>query len=170
MTGRPSIFTEDLAATICARISEGESLRSVCRDEEMPGLTTVMRWIGEAATDPEKMRFREQYDAARESRADAMFEDMLEISDDARNDWMEKNGQDNPGFLLNGEHVSRSKLRVDTRKWMLGRMSPKRYGDKQAIEHSGPNGEPIKTENVATDAKEMARRIAFLLAQGIESD
>ncbi len=37
-------------------------------------------------------------------------------------------------------------------------------------ELSGVNGEPIKTENVATDAKEMARRIAFLLAQGIESD
>lgn len=55
---------------------------------------------------------------------------MLEIADDASNDWMERTGKDGEsiGWQLNGEHVNRSKLRIDTRKWVMERMAPKRFG------------------------------------------
>lgn len=63
---------------------------------------------------------------------------MLEIADDASNDWMERTGKDGEsiGWQLNGEHVNRSKLRIDTRKWIMERMAPKTYGSKQEISHT----------------------------------
>lgn len=125
--GRPTTYNEDIAAKICARMSEGESLRSVCRSDGFPVLSTVFLWIGKY---PE---FSEQYKLAMASRADAMFEDMIEIADDGRNDFMETE----QGEKFNSEHVQRSRLRLDTRKWMLSKMLPKKYGDKQTDEVIG---------------------------------
>lgn len=62
-----------------------------------------------------------------------MFEDMFDIADDGTNDWVKRDGAD----VLNSEHVQRSRLRIDTRKWALARMSPRKYGDKIGVEHSG---------------------------------
>lgn len=91
-----------------------------------PVLSTVFLWIGKY---PE---FSEQYRLAMASRADAMFEDMIEIADDGRN-FMETE----QGEKFNSEHVQRSRLRLDTRKWMLSKMLPKKYGDKQTDEVIG---------------------------------
>lgn len=140
---RPTDYTPELASLICGRIAEGESLRAVCRDPDMPNTATVMRWLGRS--DGEFEGFSEQYAKAMEARADAMFDELLEISDDGTNDWMEKKNAEGSiiGWQLNGEHVQRSKLRVDARKWALARMSPRKYGDKQAIEHSGTDGKDL---------------------------
>lgn len=83
-----------------------------------------------------------------------MAEESLEIADDGRNDWMERQSQSekglgvNNGWVLNGEHVQRSRLRVDTRKWFAARLHPKKYGDKVTQEISGPGGGPVVTETV----------------------
>src|SRR5262245_46280259 len=79
--GRPSIFTDDLAAKICNRRSEGQGLREICRSDDMPGKTTVMRWLNENEV------FRDQYARAREAQADYWADEILEISDDGTNDW-----------------------------------------------------------------------------------
>lgn len=68
-------------------------------------------------------------------------------------------------ILCDHDHVSRSRLRVDTRKWMLSKMLPKIYGDKTTTELTSPNGGPIKTE---TTLDEAARRIAFVLRAAVE--
>ena len=78
-TGRPSLYSEVLAAEICRRLAEGETLRSVCRDKEMPDKATVLRWLGDKA----KTDFRDQYAHARDMQADALFDEALEIADDA---------------------------------------------------------------------------------------
>jgi hypothetical protein len=133
--GRPSDYTPDLAARICARMSEGESMRSICRDPDMPCLASVFLWLSKY---PE---FSEQYDKAYAERADAMFEEIFEIADDGTNDWMERQNKDGSTFeAFNAEHVQRSRLRVDTRKWALARMSPRKYGEKVTNELTGPNG------------------------------
>lgn len=68
---------------------------------------------------------------AREAQADTLADELLDISDDARNDWMKRNhGDDDPGWVANGEHIQRSRLRVDTRKWIASKLKPKKYGDK----------------------------------------
>lgn len=131
MTGRKSEFTQDMADIICERMVEGESLRSICRDPDMPVISTVMKWL---STFPE---FSAQYARAQEARADTFVEQMQEIADNGSNDWMEKHGQDSTGWQLNGEHIQRSKLRVDTLKWIASKMKPRSYGDKQQVELSG---------------------------------
>ncbi len=121
--GRPSLYSDKLAAEICRRLAEGETLRSVCRDKAVPDKATVLRWLG----DKKKADFREQYVYAREMQADALFDEALEIADDASGDWTEdKDGKK----VLDHENIQRSRLRVDTRKWAAGKMAPKKYGDK----------------------------------------
>ncbi len=122
------MFSQEVADAICERISNGESLRAICDDEQMPAASTVFKWLTEQQT------FSEQYARAREAQADALFDDILDIADDARNDWMERRGEEDAGWTANGEHIQCSKLRVDARKWMAGKLKPKKYGDKQEID------------------------------------
>lgn len=127
MTGRKSTFTQDMADIICERMVEGESVRSICRDPDMPSVVTVMKWVNQFPD------FAKQYACAQEMRADTFVEQIQEIAADGQNDWMEKHGQDSTGWHLNGEHIQRSKLRVDTLKWIASKMKPKKYGDKLGL-------------------------------------
>ncbi len=131
-TGRPSIFTDELADEICQRIAEGESLRSICRDERFPAQSTVFRWL------TANKDFQEQYAHAREAQADFWADEIIEISDDGRNDTYETEN----GERTNQDVIARSRLRVDTRKWLMARMAPKKYGDKvtQEIDHKSSDG------------------------------
>ena len=77
---------------------------------------------------------------AKEESADALVEDILDIADDGSNDWMAVHGKDgSEAWKLNGEHVQRSRLRVDTRKWIASKLKPKKYGEKIEVDnhHSG---------------------------------
>jgi hypothetical protein len=78
-TGRPTIFTKELADTICTRIAEGESLRAICREEGMPVISTVLLWV----IDRNHEAFSEQYAKACNSRAEILFEELLEIADES---------------------------------------------------------------------------------------
>ncbi len=129
--GRKSTYSNALAERICARLADGESLRSVCRDDQMPALSSVMKWLDHHPA------FAEQYARARACGLEAMAEDILDISDNATNDWMERHGEDAVGYVENGEAMARSKLRVDSRKWLLSKLAPKKYGDKLDMAVSG---------------------------------
>ena len=132
--GRPSGFSQEVADVICERLANGESLRRICRDDDMPEMRAVMRWLNA------REEFRQQYARARELQAEYIFDQMTEIADDGTNDWMASNAPDCEGYKINGEHVSRSKLRIDARKWMLAKMAPRKYGDKQQIDHVSSDG------------------------------
>lgn len=129
--GRPSDYTEEIAAKLCEYLATGMSMRKACAEDDMPAIRTVFKWL------KEKPEFVHQYTLAKQEAADAMVDDMLEIADDGRNDFMELNDPDNPAYKANGEHINRSRLRVETRKWIAAKLKPKVYGDRQAIEHSG---------------------------------
>ncbi|HLW29203.1 MAG TPA: hypothetical protein VKY54_15855 [Kiloniellales bacterium] len=137
--GRPTLYTPELAEAICLRLSEGESLRSVCRDEAMPAKQTVLRWI--ARHD----EFRAQYAKAKEEGAEALAEEIFDIADDGSNDWMEQLDKEGNvvGWKLNGEHVQRSRLRIDTRKWYLSKILPKKYGDRVDLNHGVQPENPL---------------------------
>jgi hypothetical protein len=155
---RPSEFTQEIGDRLCAAIAEGLSLRTICKAEDMPAKSTFFKWL---RLHPE---LKEQYAIAKEESADALVEDILDIADDASNDWMEVHDKDNPGYRLNGEHVQRSRLRVDTRKWYASKLKPKRYGERVQAELTGKDGGPIQTESLSD--QEIARRIAFALQAG----
>ena len=136
-TGRPSSFSAKLGEVICARLADGRSLRSICADGDMPSATTVFRWLA----DEKYSAFREQYTRAREAQADAIFDEILDIADDVANDTRKgPNGED----LCDHEWISRSRLRVDARKWMAGKLAPKKYGDKLDV-GLAVSGEIVKT-------------------------
>lgn len=137
------MYAPDVKDAVCEHIASGKSIREIAKLDGMPSMPTVFRWLTE-----DKL-FQEQYARAREAQADTLFEEMLEIADDATNDWMERNGQDNAGWQLNGEHVQRSKLRIEARKWMAGKLRPKVYGDK--VELAGPGGGPIQFEKIVRE-------------------
>lgn len=131
--GRPSDYLPEVADDICALIADGESLRSVCKRKGMPNTTKVMRWLRE---NPD---FREQYAKAMESRADAVFEELFDIADDVAEE---------PAA------ISKAKLRIDTRKWALSRMSPKKYGDKITTELTGKDGGAIQYADITNEELE----------------
>lgn len=122
--GRPTKYTQDLADLICEGISNGSSLRTVCKEDGMPAMSAIFNWI---RTHKE---FEEQYARACTERSEAMHEEILDIADDGTNDWMEINGYDR----VNNEAIQRSKLRVETRKWLMSKMIPKKYGDKLELD------------------------------------
>jgi hypothetical protein len=98
----------------------------------MPSVATVFNWL---RTHKE---FLEQYTRAKEESADAMAEDILDIADDATNDYMMRTGKDGKeSYQLNGEHIQRSRLRVESRKWLMAKMKPKKYGDKIDVTSDG---------------------------------
>ncbi|NBM04344.1 ubiquitin carboxyl-hydrolase [Proteus sp. G2671] len=127
--GRPSDYLPEVADDVCALIADGESLRTVCKRPGMPNTTKVMRWLREYPD------FREQYAKAMESRADAVFEELFDIADDVKEE---------PAA------VAKARLRIDTRKWALARMSPKKYGDKvtQDIDLKSSDGSMSPTKIV----------------------
>lgn len=136
--GRPSEYTQELAGEICRMLAEGMSLREVCRHEGMPHESTVRLW---AVDDREG--FSTQYRRAREIGYHSMADELLEISDDASNDWMERQNETAEGYELNGEHLQRSRLRVDTRKWLLSKALPKVYGDKLELDNKHSVSDPL---------------------------
>lgn len=121
-------WAEDWKAQFLERVStQVRSLENISKDADMPGKTRIYDELNEDE------KFADDYAHAREARADNVFEETFEIADNANNDWMAREGE-SAGYELNGEHVQRSRLRLDQRKWALARMAPKKYGDKLALD------------------------------------
>ena len=126
---RPEIYDPEIATLICAEISAtSKSLRTICQGENMPSVGTVLKWLRE-----DKDGFLAQYTRAKEDQADFLAEEMLAIADDGSNDTIvtEK------GDYENKEWTSRSKLRVETRKWIASKLKPKKYSERVDITTDG---------------------------------
>jgi len=120
---------EDTFNYICNKIqTEAMSLRSILREDNMPESHTFYKWI-----DNDKNKLL-QYARATETRADLIFEDILIISDKQGEDvYTDTDGVEH----TNHNVINRSRLMVDSRKWMLGKMQPKKYGDKSTLALEG---------------------------------
>lgn len=154
-SGRPTAHTPELATQICQHIADGLSLRRIAELPGMPAKSTILKWAVEDVNG-----FSDQYEKARRIQAQALADEIFDIADDGSNDWVEKQDQNGPtgDSILNTEHVQRSRLRLDTRKWYLSKVLPKIYGDKQHVEHSGG----ITVDDNLTD-EQRAERVAAIL-------
>jgi hypothetical protein len=135
--GRPTVYTQELADAICARLAKGETLKSICRNDGMPDDATVRTW---ALNDYQG--FYPRYACARQLGLDAMADQLLEIADDSRHDFT---SDAHGNRVVNNEAINRSRLRVDTRKWYLSKLAPKRYGDKVDVRVGPEGGAPLLT-------------------------
>ena len=151
--GRPSSYTPEIAATICERLAAGESLRAICRDDGMPDRSTVAKWV---IDDVEG--FSSQYTRARDVGLDVLAEEALEISDTpVLGEETEDDGE--KVKVKRGDMLGHRRLQVDTRKWYLSKLAPKKYGERTAMELTGADGGPVQI----TDT-ERAAKIAAILA------
>jgi hypothetical protein len=124
----------------------------------MPAESTVRQWIEDDKT--ADGGFAAQYARAREIGYRTMADEIQEISDDGSNDYMVRTRRDgSTETVVNQEHIQRSRLRVDTRKWLLSKALPKIYGDK--VELHGPDGGPlqIKWAEPSDDASQQSTPI-----------
>lgn len=140
-TGRPSTYNPETARMMCEQLSEGIPLREICRQEGFPAWRTVYDWMRKDADLATAIAH------ARDVGYDAMAEECLDIADNAGNDWMERMDAEGVpvGWQVNGDHIQRSKLRIETRLKLLAKFNPKRYGDK--IVHAGDDVNPVVIEN-----------------------
>lgn len=84
----------------------------------MPAMSTLMKWL----TDSDKIEFSEQYARARDCQADFYADQIVDIADELSE-------------TAEASELARAKLQIDSRKWKVARMSPRKYGDKQQIDH-----------------------------------
>lgn len=125
--GRPTSYTQELADKICKAIATSTlGTRKLCAMHDwMPSQDTIYRWIYEYND------FSVQYKAAKIKQGELLAEETLDIADDSSNDIrLSQTGDE----VVNAEFVARSKLRVDTRKWMVSKLLPKIYGDVSKID------------------------------------
>ena len=127
-TGAPPYkWTNEIEAEIFERIAKGQSVRNICKDDWLPSEATIYRRL--SIDDA----FCKNYAQARERQADAIFEQCLAIADSQEGDVIEVDGVE----TTNHDAIARAKLRIDTRKWMAGKLRPKVYGDKLDVNHAG---------------------------------
>lgn len=127
MTGRPKVLIPELMAEICERITVGEPIRQIAQLAHMPAASTIYL---EPGCNP---AFSEQYAQTREAHLIRMEDELLEIADDASNDWMEQRDKDTGevvAWQLNGEHIQHSRVRIDSRKWLTSKRARKKPGDR----------------------------------------
>ena len=135
--GAPSYkWTQDIEEEIFGRIAKGEAIRNICLDDWLPSWNTFNKRL---ATD---LDFQAHYAHAREAQADKLFDEILVIADKQEADVVTIDGVD----VVQPNVVARSRLQIDARKWMAGKLRPKVYGDKVAI-GGADDLPPIKTED-----------------------
>ena len=110
---------------ICSKIALGESVRRILsnknEDINLPSRKTFYEWLSEDSA------LCDQYAQFMLIRSDDMADDMLNIADSVDDDLITL---DDGREVVNNNVIQRDRLRVDTRKWLLSKMQPKKYGDR----------------------------------------
>lgn len=120
-------FDPEVADEFCARLIDGRSMRSICNDKDMPSSFTIFKWLDELPL------FARQYARARELQADALFDECQEIADNPKMG-IETKTNDDGVETKESDMIQHRRLQIDTRKWMAGKMRPKKYGTVEATE------------------------------------
>lgn len=129
MTGRPSDYTEEIAASICEQIAKGESVVKICTAEGMPSPASVYKWLAERQT------FSENYARARERQADFYFEQMVDIATTPFiGETSEYDGNANLTKVTTKDMIEHRRLQIETLKWVSSKLRPKKYGDKLEVD------------------------------------
>jgi hypothetical protein len=127
--GRPSDYTDELAEEICIKIAtQSKGILRLCEENEhWPDRSTIFRWK------LDNQHFCDLYDKAKQAQLEVLHDDLITISDDTSKDLTEN---DSGKIVYNNECVNRSRLKIDTRKWILERLAPKKFGAKQETSRS----------------------------------
>lgn len=142
--GRPSIFNQKIADRICKLVSTHPwGLKRLCNHyEDLPDHSTINDWRLKHKT------FSSSYAQAKLIQADLLAEDCLDIADDVHFDTIIKESKDGDEYeVANNEWINRSRLRVDTRKWLAAKLLPKQYGDAKRVEELEGQNSALREES-----------------------
>lgn len=158
--GRPTDYSLELAEEICEVIaSSSKGVKAICEEHpHFPERSVVFRWLRR------HKEFSDLYAQAKKAQIEVYIDDIIEISDDSSEDTLLKEDKyGNTYEACNNEWVNRSRLRVDTRKWLASKLVPRLYGDKITNEHTGADGKPIEYANLTSE--ERLDRISSIFEQ-----
>lgn len=156
-------YSPELANQICARIAAGESLLSICKLEGMPHRATVHEWVV-----ANRDGFGDKYARAKDAGLDWLAEETIAIADTTEEGTRIKDGPKGVEVII-GDMTEHRRLRVDTRKWYLSKLAPKRYGERMHTELTGANGGPVKIDD-ATAVNKLAAIFNAVLATRQQDD
>ena len=121
--GQPSIYTDEIAATICQRLADGESLRQICADADMPARQTVRDWKRNVPG------FGALYEAARVDQTESELDDLMEIEQQ----------------VLSGDvEPDQAKVAISSKQWRMSRFNKNRFGDR--VIHAGDDQHPLRVK------------------------
>lgn len=129
-------YSEELANEILDTIASAEvGIRKLCAaNPHWPTAKTIMAWKRSHS------EFGERYARAKQDQIELIIDDVLEISDDRSRDVIIKQDKDGNDYeVCNHEFIQRSRVRIDTRKWLAAKLLPKLYGDKIQIDKNDPS-------------------------------
>ncbi len=122
-------YSDKIAALICERMAGGQSLSEVCRAKDMPARQSVLRWLRQNEA------FRADYERAREDLIEFWADEILDVAYDTAKDTHTTTYEDGAERTSpNTEWISRSRLKVDSLKWLMSKLAPKKYGDHLKID------------------------------------
>lgn len=139
-TGRPSLYTEELVDKICHLIGDhGRTLNSICKEDWSPKKAIIFKWL------KEKEGFLDKYRRAIDDRSDYWAEQTIDLADNVTTE--------------SSAEVAKAKLQSDNRKWVISKLKPKKYGDRQYVEQKD-----------LTKLQENLVRLATILSEFIPSE
>lgn len=145
--GRPTDYSEEFVDYFCSLLVDGTSVNTLCKRDDMPTSSTIFLWLSK------HKEFSDKYAKAKEMAAEALAEEIFDISDNQCEDYVMVDGlplkvDGKEVTTVSSAKVQQAKLRVDSRKWYLSKIVPKKYGDKLQTENT--------TTNINTDLSEDA--------------
>jgi hypothetical protein len=150
-TGRPTEYTPEKGDLICQLTGEGHRISKIAKDADITR-DTIVRWQRDnSLLLPDGEKFSDAYARALEIGWELMAHEMLEVADDGTNDfYTTEDGQEK----CNHEHIQRSRLRVDTMKWILSKRVARVFGDKLDV-----TGIPANQTNIVLPIRDKLARI-----------
>jgi hypothetical protein len=138
---RPRTFSKDVAEALLDRVADGEPPTQICRDD--PGMPT-WRVLGRWRRQNED--FEKRFRIAWESCCEHMVGDIVTIADNATNDYVNRVTKKGVLRVFDREHFERSRLRVESRKWMAQKVLRAVYGERSEVDLRTPDGLAVKVE------------------------
>lgn len=129
--GRPSTYSKKIADEVCEKISNGMSLREICRAEGMPDRSTIFDWLYKYK------EFAHQYAQARDEQADIYADEIIAISDEEPRLVANKHGE----MVVDSGWVTWQNNRAHNRKWVASKLKPKKYGER--LQHANDENNPM---------------------------
>jgi len=141
-TGRRPAFKKEIGVYICEHLMRGRSLTSILKDKGMPTMPTVYAWLNKNSKTYEP-DFLEAYVMAREIQAEVLADEIKDIADDGSNDTYKVYNEKTKKLETKTDidHIKRSQLRVESRKWLAAHLLPRKYSDKMQI--TGSEGKDL---------------------------